>query len=43
MTKHKIIVVKGIEITISKQGTEDFISLTDMLKVRTEISLFQIG
>ena len=34
MTKNKIIVVKGIEITISKQGTEDFISLTDMLKAK---------
>jgi len=34
MTKNKIIVVKGTEITISKQGTEDFISLTDMLKAK---------
>ena len=34
MTKNKIIVVKGIEITISKHGTEDFISLTDMLKAK---------
>jgi len=34
MIKNKIIVVKGIEITISKQGTEDFISLTDMLKAK---------
>jgi len=32
MAKNKIIVVKGISITTLKIGTEDFISLTDMLK-----------
>ena len=34
MAKNKTIIVKGIEITITQQGGENFISLTDMLKAK---------
>lgn len=32
MTKNKIIIVKGISITVFKEGNEDFISLTDIAR-----------
>ena len=34
MTKHKSIVVKGVEISIQNVGKDDFISLTDMVKAK---------
>ena len=34
MSKNKKIVVKGTEITIIKEGDQEFVSLTDMLKAK---------
>ena len=34
MIKNKTINVKGIEITVIKDGKQDFISLTDMIKAK---------
>ena len=34
MAKNKKIEVKGTEITVLKEGSNDFISLTDMLKAK---------
>ena len=34
MAKSKTIVVKGVKVSILKDGEQDFISLTDMLKAK---------
>ena len=43
MAKNKTIIVKGVEITIIKQYDNDYISITDMLKLKTVIFLSPIG
>ena len=42
MTKSKIITVKGTEITLLVQGTNDYISLTDIAKTRNNAEPFAI-
>jgi len=43
MAKNKTLDVKGIEVTMITDRIGDFISLTDMLRQKTVISLYPTG
>jgi hypothetical protein len=43
VSKKRIIVVQGTEISVTSKNNNDYISLTDMLKPKMEISLLQIS